>query len=95
MTPLNHQLLGVAAVIVFLGVIGLMAALWERIAVLSERRLSEADRPIEMINSIQYAAPDQYRAEYAALLTLLHWMREQVQREQAREPMPPATRSTR
>jgi len=95
MIPLNHQLLGVVATIVFLGVIGLMAALWERTAALSERRLSKADRPLEPSNLIPYAAPDQYGPEYAALLTLLHWMREQVQRERARESMPPVTRSTR
>ena len=87
MTPLNHQLFGVVVVIVLLGIMGLAAALEERL-------LSEAERPPEPIDLIPYAAPDQYRAEYAALLALLRRIGE-VKREGDRDPKSPVTHSAR
>jgi len=69
MTPLNHQLLGVVVAIVLLGMIGLAAAL-------AERMLSEAKRPPEPTDLIARTASDQYRAEHAALLALLRRIEE-------------------
>jgi nucleoside recognition membrane protein YjiH len=88
MTPLNHQLLGVVVVIVLLGLFGLIGASFERM-------LSEVERPHEPIELIPPAIPDQYRAEYAALLTLLRRMREEVKREGDRDSKSPVTHSAR
>jgi hypothetical protein len=87
MTPLNHQLFGVVVAIVLLGMTGLVAAL-------KERMLSEGERPPEPIDLIPYAAPDQYPAEYAALLALLRRIAE-VKREGDRDSKSPVTHPAR
>ena len=87
MTPLNDQLFGVVVAIVLLGIIGLAAAL-------AERMLSEAKRPREAMDPMPYAAPDQYRTEYAALLALLRRI-EEAKREGDRGSESPVTHSAR
>jgi hypothetical protein len=87
MTPLNHQLLGVVVAIVLLGIIGLAAAL-------EERMLSEAERPPEPMDLIAHAAADRVRTEYAALLALLRRI-EEAKREGDRDPGSPVTHSAR
>jgi hypothetical protein len=80
-------LFGVVVAIVLLGIIGLAAAL-------AERMLSEAERPPEPVDLMPYAAADRLRTEYAELLALLRRI-EEAKREGDRGSESPVTHSAR